>query len=217
MNELITITQTKIGTEEVNAVDARELWVFLESKQDFSTWTKNRIEQYGFVQGVDFIQFHNFVESDSRARIEYTLSLDMAKELSMVERNAKGKQARQYFIECERRLRQGTTPVAMTTAEQFLALAQWQVEQERKQNELESKVEAHDAQLKVLTEGENYFTIVGYCNIAGVRITTQEASRYGKKATAICRANGYVIGTAPHPVYGRINTYPRDILEEILP
>lgn len=39
-----------------------------------------------------------------RPSIEYALSLDMAKELSMVERNAQGKQARQYFIDCEKRL-----------------------------------------------------------------------------------------------------------------
>jgi phage anti-repressor protein len=66
--------------------------------------------------GVDFIKFNKIIKNptDGRPSVEHTLSLDMAKELSMVERNAKGKQARQYFIECERRLRQETTPVAMT-------------------------------------------------------------------------------------------------------
>ena len=104
MKELVKISETQIGNDVINSVDARELYEFLGSKQDFSTWMKNRIDQYGFIQDIDFIQFHNFVESNSKARIEYTLSLDMAKEFSMVEKTDKGKEARKYFIECERRL-----------------------------------------------------------------------------------------------------------------
>lgn len=214
MNELIKVTKQTVGHEEVNAVDARELHAFLESKQDFSTWIKGRIEQYGFIQGIDFIQYHNFVESNSRARIDYIISLDMAKELSMVERNEKGKQARQYFIECERRLH---TPVVIpTTAQQFLALAQWQVEQERKQVETDNRLHAIESHVKALAEGENYFTVVGYCNITERTVDAQQAACYGKQATAICRENGYIIGTAPHPVYGRINTYPRDVLDQVI-
>ena len=106
MKELVVIKKAVIGTEEVNSVNARELHSFLESKQDFSTWIKARIEKYGFVQGVDFIQFHNFVESDSKARIEYALTMDTAKELSMVENNEKGKEARKYFIQCEQKLKE---------------------------------------------------------------------------------------------------------------
>jgi len=102
-NQLVRVSEAAIGGEVVNSVDARELHSFLEVGQDYSTWIKSRIEQYGFTQGIDFIQFHNFVESNSKARVEYTLSLDMAKEVSMVERNEKGKQARKYFIAMERK------------------------------------------------------------------------------------------------------------------
>ena len=91
MKELVKISETQIGNDVINSVDARELYEFLGSKQDFSTWMKNRIDQYGFIQDIDFIQFHHFVESNSKARIEYTLSLDMAKEFSMVEKTDKGK------------------------------------------------------------------------------------------------------------------------------
>ena len=102
MKNLITITKQSIGNEEINAVDGRELHEFLEVHTKFADWIINRIDGYGFVQGVDFIQFLNFKKSNSKARKEYTISIDMAKELSMVERNAKGKEARQYFIECEK-------------------------------------------------------------------------------------------------------------------
>lgn len=102
MKELIPVQQSEVSGKQVKTVNARDLHAFLESKQDFTTWIKDRIEKYGFTEGVDFAKFHNFVERGYKPRDEYALTLDMAKELSMVERNARGKQARQYFIECER-------------------------------------------------------------------------------------------------------------------
>lgn len=105
MNELIRINQKDINGNAVNTVNARELHAFLEVGKDFSTWLKDRIEQYNFVENQDFIIFPEIGEKSGRGRPskEYYLSIDMAKELAMVERNEKGKQARQYFIECERR------------------------------------------------------------------------------------------------------------------
>jgi anti-repressor protein len=102
MKELIPVQQSEVSGKQVKTVNARDLHAFLESKQDFTTWIKDRIEKYGFAEGIDFAKFHNFVEKGYKPRDEYALTLDMAKELSMVERNARGKQARQYFIECER-------------------------------------------------------------------------------------------------------------------
>lgn len=105
MNELIRINRKDINGNAVNTVNARELHAFLEVGKDFSTWLKDRIEQYNFIENQDFIIFPETGEKSGRGRPakEYYLSLDMAKELAMVERNEKGKQARQYFIECERR------------------------------------------------------------------------------------------------------------------
>lgn len=110
MVEIMKVSQSEIGGEKVNAVNARDLHEFLEVGKDFSTWIKQRIEQYGFCENTDFIiteDLRSPVLGSAKARpqiaIEYHISLDMAKELSMVERNARGKQARQYFIECERR------------------------------------------------------------------------------------------------------------------
>lgn len=103
MEELIKITEEKGKL----AVSARELHAFLESKQDFSTWIKNRIDRYDLVENVDFIVFHKFVENPNggRPQVEYVLTVDAAKELSMVEGNDKGKQARRYFITCEQKLK----------------------------------------------------------------------------------------------------------------
>ena len=104
MNELIKLNQSAINGELQQTVNARELHAFLESKQDFSTWIKNRVEQYDFVENQDFIKLHKKMELSKTGQmgIDYHITLDMAKELAMVERNDKGKQARQYFIACEK-------------------------------------------------------------------------------------------------------------------
>ena len=110
MNHLIPVTIGEIGGQRIPTSNARDLHAFLEVGKDFSNWIKDRIEQYEFVEDQDFV-CSPVLASEGRGghnRKDYHLTLDMAKELSMVERNAKGKQARQYFIECERRLHDQT-------------------------------------------------------------------------------------------------------------
>ena len=106
MEELIKITESN-GKKAVNARDLHE---FLESKKDFSSWIKDRIERYDFVENEDYVVLLPKVgEQTGRGghnKIEYALSMDAAKELSMVEGNEKGKQARRYFIECEKALKE---------------------------------------------------------------------------------------------------------------
>jgi len=103
ISELITI-ENRNGKESVNA---RELHEFLGNKRQFSDWIKQRVEQYGFIEGTDYTLISQICETSSggTVRKEYYISLDMAKELSMVENNEKGRQARQYFIECEKKLK----------------------------------------------------------------------------------------------------------------
>lgn len=98
------------------AVSARDLHTFLESKQDFSTWIKNRIERYDLVENVDYVtapQIYGTANGGHSTRLEYALTIDAAKELSMVEGNEKGKQARRYFIACEKKLTELAAPSYM--------------------------------------------------------------------------------------------------------
>lgn len=103
MTELFVLVNRPVAGQAQQTVNARELHAFLEVQTRFNDWIKNRVDEYGFIENQDFITFTENLVNGGR-RIEYALSLDMAKELSMVERNAKGKQARQYFIDCEKRL-----------------------------------------------------------------------------------------------------------------
>ena len=139
MNELIKITTNESGNQ---VVSARELHKFLESRRDFSNWIKDRIEKYEFIENQDYQLLNNFGEQTGRGghnKKEYALTLDMAKELAMVEGNEKGKQARRYFIECEKRLKEVVTK-PMTTAQMFALQAQALLEIEQRQNEQDERI-----------------------------------------------------------------------------
>jgi phage anti-repressor protein len=86
-------------------IDARALHAFLENGKQFADWIKERIEQYDFKENLDFAVASPFSEASwgGQNRRDYALTVGMAKELCMVERNDKGRQARLYFIDCERR------------------------------------------------------------------------------------------------------------------
>ena len=112
MKELIKLSETQINNESVQTVNARDLHKFLEVGKDFSTWIKARIAKYGFEENTDYtivenLSSPNLVSSKSRQQklLDYYISVDMAKELAMVENNDKGREARKYFIECEKQFR----------------------------------------------------------------------------------------------------------------
>ena len=185
MNELIALNQSSINGEVQQTVNARELHAFLQSKQDFSTWIKNRVEQYDFVENQDYTLLHKKMEQVSGAKhlIEYYITLDMAKELAMVERNDKGKQARQYFIDCERKLREHQVKLAPKTyVEALRALA--------------DEVEAHNKtqeQLAIAAPKSEYFDKLVERNLLTNFTTT--AKEFGIKRTDLIDyllANKYV-------------------------
>ncbi|EDP5316353.1 phage antirepressor Ant [Campylobacter jejuni] len=92
----------KIGAE-INSVNAREIYKIINSEQEFANWIKNRISHYSFIENQEYII--ELVYTKGRPRKEYYVTLGIAKELCMVENNEKGRQARRYFIECEKRLK----------------------------------------------------------------------------------------------------------------
>ena len=135
MNNLTIIENGLIPIYEgeyERVVDARELHEFLESKQDFTDWIKNRISKYGFIEGEEFtIILGKTSERGGRPSTEYALTIDTAKEIAMVENNEQGHIIRKYFIDVEKRARQ---PKQMSQAELTAMIAQNQVEIERTAN-----------------------------------------------------------------------------------
>lgn len=139
MNELIKITEYN-GNQ---AVSARDLHKFLEITERFSSWFE-RMLQYGFVENQDFTSAKSFTLVNNGAQREiddYALTLDCAKEISMIQRSKKGKEAREYFIECEKQLRSGkfALPTTYKEALQSLLIEVEAKERLQAQNELQAK------------------------------------------------------------------------------
>ena len=97
MNELIKITTNEVGEPTVLG---RELHEFLEVKTLYKDWFPRMVE-YGFTEGKDFSSFLS-ESTGGRPSIDHLLTIDMAKEICMIQRTVVGKQARQYFIQVEK-------------------------------------------------------------------------------------------------------------------
>jgi phage anti-repressor protein len=99
----LPLTRQTIEGKQVNTVNARDLHAFLAVGRDFSNWIKDRIAEYAFLDGLDYVVFakSGVNPQGGRPQKEYAISMNMAKELAMVERNDEGRRARRYFINCE--------------------------------------------------------------------------------------------------------------------
>ena len=150
MNELIKVNQEEINNQQVKTVNAKGLHLFLEVGKDFSDWIKGRIKKYRFSEGVDYVVVKSTPQNGGVA-IDYHLTLDMAKEISMVERNKKGKEARQYFIECERIAQQPQfqIPQNLGDALQLAADLAKQVELDAPKVALAEKIEGSKNSIKI--------------------------------------------------------------------
>jgi phage anti-repressor protein len=123
-SDLLKIETVKTEAGVLQAVSAKALHARLGVKRDFSTWIKSRIDTYGFVKDTDYfvnspilgnhtngekVGKEVFTKSGEnlggRPNIDYNLTLDMAKELAMLEKNESGRAARKYFIACEAELK----------------------------------------------------------------------------------------------------------------
>lgn len=198
----------KIGQDQM--IDARELHGFLEVGTLFHIWIKRRIEEYGLVQPIDFIEIRN----DHNEIKELRLSLDTAKELCMVEKNERGKQARRYFIEIEKKWK---TSIESKTPTQLLAqIAQQMVIAEQKQLEQAKRLDTVEDKLLLLASDSDYRTVRGLSRVMGISISEKAAADIGKRATAICKNMGLHVGKVADERHGSVNSYPIRILEPLL-
>jgi phage anti-repressor protein len=183
---------------------------FLESKQDFSNWIKNRIEKYGFVENQDFARFDKIIETTGGRLIEYALSINCAKELAMVEGNAKGKQARQYFIACEEKAKQLSKPLST------LDLLELTIKNMRENNLELQEVKRDVLELKAKTKTRpDVFTIAGYGALHHIPVSLTLACSLGRKASQLCKTRGINTDRIHDPRFGEVKMYPVDVLDEV--
>lgn len=99
IDKLLKITLQDIDGNSVQVVNAKDLHRFLASKKDFLDWIKEQIEKFGFVENKEFVHFVNSRnEHHKRYNCEqYLININMAKQISKMKGNSKGKRAQQYF------------------------------------------------------------------------------------------------------------------------
>ena len=98
MNELLKVNYDN----DRITLSARELHKFLGVSERFGNWFE-RMNQYGFQESIDYLGRKVFNTQAHQELQDYEITLDMAKEIAMIQRSDKGKEVRQYFLELERR------------------------------------------------------------------------------------------------------------------
>lgn len=202
MEEIIKITEHN----GKRAVNARELHQFLESKYQFANWIQERIIKYGFVKNQDYEVFKENLKNSNggRPQIEYALSVDMAKELSMVENNEKGRLARKYFIECEKIARE--VAMASYQIEDPIKRAERWIEEQKEKKALEAK------NLEMQPKAHYFDELVERSLLTGFRDTAKELGLKQSEFIKILIDRGYIYRT-PKGELRPIAKYTNDLFE----
>lgn len=217
--ELIKITTNESG---VNCVSARELHEGLEVKRDFTTWIKGRITKYNFEENTDFT-IMNLAHQNGGAswggnnKLDYIITVDMAKELCMVENNDLGRKFRKYFIACEKKLQEVQQPKQMSDNE-LIAKALLLVNEKYEQ----AKVELTQTKAE-LTEKTEFIDDINDC------FTFTQISQFNKQllkdrkdivlstatlnkvAAELCIPINKIDNPIVYSPYKRVNAYPRKV------
>ena len=149
--ELIKITTNEDGQK---LVSARELHEGLKVKSKFNDWITKRITKYGFEENQDFIlvtqkKVTNNPKNPYTEQKDYVITVDMAKELCMVENNELGRQFRKYFIEAEKQLKEVKKLDSYMIEDPIERAKRWIEEAEERKALMEENIKK-DEEIKVL-------------------------------------------------------------------
>lgn len=167
MNELLKVTTNE---QQEPCISGRELHEFLEVKERYNDWFP-RMVGYGFDEDIDFSTFtqKSVKPQGGRPSTDHIIKLDMAKEIAMIQRSEKGKQARQYFIEVEKEY---------NSPEKIMARALRIADETINNLRIENKVQQQ--QIAELKPKATYYDLVLQC--ADLLSVTEIAKDYGMAA-----------------------------------
>lgn len=177
MNDLIKVNFDETS-DTMPTISGRELHQALEVATPYHKWFP-RMCEYGFTENADYSVTDIFVHNSNggkQSMIDHALSLDMAKELCMIQRSDKGKQCRQYFIEVERRWNSPEAVMARALKMADVKL----LEATQKITVLETTVSVQKQQIAELQPKASYYDLVLNCK--DLLSATQIAKDYGKSA-----------------------------------
>lgn len=223
INTLVPVTQETIGNATVNTVDGRKLHSYLEVAKDYTDWMKAQIKRAKLIENSDFVKLPQKGENSrtGQTRHEYHLTLEAGKHVAMISGTAKGREVRDYFIECEKKAKEPVLPAIKNpqTAALMYALAK---QDELEQEQLRQSVEIETmklaiAKVEATTQPENeYFTVAGFARLNGLSVDLNSASGLGKRCSTLSKREGKMVGKTNDPRWGFVNTYHVSVLQAIL-
>ena len=212
--ELIKITTNESG---VNCVSARELHEGLGVEQRFNDWINRRIKKYGFEENTDYtcltqkrVTQRTNGQKGTATEKDYIITIDMAKELCMVENNDLGRKFRKYFIACEKKLQEVQQPKQMSDMEilsRAVLISQEQIKQLT--TELNEKTKFIDDINDCFT-----FTQVSQFNrqlLKDRKDIVLSTATLNKVAAELCIPINKIDNPIVYSPYKRVNAYPRKV------
>lgn len=207
MDSKVTINTDKtITSMEVAEMVGKEHSKLL---RDIRTYTEQLNEaNLGLV---DFFQQSTYIDKKGETRPCYNVTKKGCEFIAHKLTGIKGTAFTARYINRFHDMEEELKP--KSPAEMLVVYANQLLENERRMNTIESKVNEINA--KITTHNEDYFTIAGYASLRGVNIDTSKANMLGRKATKLSREYGYDIGKVTDTRFGKVNSYHLDILKNI--
>ena len=180
MNEIINVT---LNDNHEPVVSGRQLHEALGVNSNYTTWF-DRMTDYGFTENQDYILLSNFGNQTGRGghnKVDHVIKLDMAKEIAMIQRTARGKKVRQYFIQVEK---------DFNSPEKIMARALLMADQ--KVHKLEAQIEANKPKVLFADAVSASHTSILVGDLA--KLISQNGFKIGANRLFIwLRDNGYLI------------------------
>ena len=216
MKDLIKITINDKGQQLVSARELHEKLILEEGKEErFSQWFKRHL-QYGFEENIDFTSVKIFTVVNNGAKRElqdYAITIDMAKEICMLQKSDKGREFRKYFIECEKKLKTIDNKAQLLLdiyngGEKAIAAS-------KKLHEIEAapiKAELKEANIQLQKDKQ-------WWSIKRVAIITNTSWKdYSwKKLKAASLETGHEVKKVFDANFGAVNAYHEDAWKEVYP
>jgi phage anti-repressor protein len=220
----IAINSRQVGDELTPTINGRELHRELGVGKDYTSWAKAQIKRAHFEKNRDFVlltQKGEQLASGAKWSTEYHFTVEAGKHIGMLSGTPKGREVREYFLECERRVKSAAAPAvrdARTAALIDALVRQDALEQEQARQATElARLQENVAVIEARTQPENkHFTVLGYSNLIGRPVDARTAANLGRKCAALSREKGLVIGDVRDPRFGTVHSYHESILQEVL-
>ena len=186
MTEIIALSAATIGGEQIQTVNARDLHAFLGVKTEFKDWIARRIKDFGFVENTDFCSFLS-ESTGGRQSTNHQLTIDMAKQLCMIQRTEIGRKFREYFIEIEEAW---NSPEAVMA--RALRIANKELEKVKRETEaLEELNAVQSQQIAELQPKASYYDVVLNCKDAlSVSVIAKDYGWSAKKMNQYLHEHG---------------------------